>query len=423
MTGFVVVTDGGVSERLVSLEELEAPRLFESVALSGGRVLAINFYPGAPLLPLPGAELANIEFFTPRALIHGRLLEEVLGGAKPPGRGMCGLEGYAELVERYRVAAERAARSGVSLFWLLLRYPDSMLHPCPEGVEKVLGAEEELLGALGGLIETLMEEYETVVLVSDHGFGVYRRVVHVNRVLEEAGLARFTRDASRAPPVTRPGGEEVRLVDPRVVMLVKRLGLAGVARRLARLYRRVTGRSVMTGLVVDWYESKALMPFGGMYGVVVRDGSRRTVERVVEALRGVEGLALVEPREDYDPGPLVKRHPHVIVIPDYWRGYSISPSYSEEPVEEKTEPDHHPDGILAVYPASLLPAVRETVTPPEAGVVLHALSGAPLPRGANTRIAEELGLEVRVGGVEAKWRLAKRLALRVAMRGVDGRGA
>ncbi len=281
--------------------------------------------------------------------------------------------------------------------------------------------EREILEELGTLIdEGLGELFDVLVLVSDHGFRVYRRVVNVNVALAEAGLLRFTSDPKRAPPhygtTLIPWGRTVR-VSPRVVQVLRTLHLEGIARKAKDIVERVTGRRVRIrqSIYPDWHSSKALVTYNS-FGVILRDPA--VFDRVVKVLSEVEGLRLVEPSEKYDPGPYAERYPHIIVLPDFDAGYMISRAYSEVVVEEGLVSHHHPDGTPIIHPVDVLidngfsPDVHvKRVTPPVIGALIYALLGLPVQRGAARAAAEKLlGVNLSQADYTARWIMAKRVA-------------
>lgn len=399
--------------------DLEVPRIFEVAAMMGRRVLVVNPVPSTPIIPVKNLNVLSLEMFSHKLVYHGEFVKRYarLFPREAPAPEKCDVEDYAAIANGYLELLEKA--ENFDYVWIATNYPDRLLHVCPDAVERFVEGEKLFLEAIDAIVEEGLSKFDVVMVVSDHGFTLYKRVIHVNVALHKAGLARFTSDPTRAPPHTPELHKRTVLcVNPRLVYLLERLRLRGVARRAARLVSRMTrSKVVMRSMFLDWVNSEALQPCH-MYGVVVRKAE--LIDHVIRILSEIEGVRLVEPREFYDPGPFNERYPHVIVLPDHDKGYTISHYYSSDIITERLTPDHHPDGVFSVYPMDALQDAGfninmklRVVNPVIIGGVQFALLGLPLQRGTPRRAIERiLGVKLSEADYTVKWRIAKRFASR-----------
>ncbi len=409
--------------QLINASMLAVPRVYEAAALAGRRVLVLNPVPSYPL-PVPHRiEVLAYDMFAPRIGFRGetpRWIAERLPKDQHLIRG-CDATLMGEASRVYREALMRV--KNYDLVWLTMSYPDHLLHMCPRAHTETVTGEKEILENIGALIEEgLGENFDVVLIVSDHGFRLYRRVVNVNVALEQAGLAKFTSDPRRAPPfyaiVT---WRRIVKVDPKIVRLIRMLRMEGVAKRIRNYIEMMMGKriAIRQSLYPDWYASKALM-VNNPYGVILRDES--VAGKVIRVLSDLQGIRWVERRESFDPGPYTARYPHIIVLPDFDAGYTLSRGTGGSVVEETLESNHHPDGVMIIHPLDVLVDAGfepytgvKRVTPPVVGAIVYALLGLPVQKGAARRAAEKL-LGVRLGEADytGRWRLAMRVAARVA---------
>ncbi len=409
--------------KLLDASMLSVPRVYEAAALAGRRVLVLNPVPSYPL-PVPQrVEVLAYDMFAPRIGFRGeitRWMAERLPKNQNLVQG-CDARLMGEASRVYREALVKAR--DYDLVWLTMSYPDHLLHRCPRAHTETVAGEREILENIGALIEEgLGENFDVVIIVSDHGFRLYRRVVNVNVALEQAGLAKFTSDPRRAPPFySIVTWRRIVRVDPKIVRLIRMLHLEGVARRLRDYVEAVMGKrvAIRQSLYPDWYASKALM-VNNPYGVILRDES--VAEKAIRVLSELPGVRWVERRESFDPGPYTARYPHIIILPDFDAGYTLSRGTGGSVVEETLESNHHPDGVMIIHPLDVLVEAGfephtgvKRVTPPVVGAIVYALLGLPVQKGVVRRAAEKL-LGVRLGEADytGRWRLARRVAARLA---------
>ena len=168
-------------------------------------VSPVNFDPGAPLFPVsapagyakelaaeigPFATLGMAEDHT--ALNNGRIDEQAY-------LAQCGLV----LAERERMMDRELARFREGLLFVLFDTPDRVQHMFwrfrdaghpfhePELAREFPHQIEEHYRHYDGVLARVMEQADSdtlLVVLSDHGFGTFRRAVHVNTWLWEQGL-------------------------------------------------------------------------------------------------------------------------------------------------------------------------------------------------------------------------------------------
>ena len=339
-----------------SLRDLMHPRVHEILHYNGLRSIMVNPIPDHPILPLKNSIIVSNLFFTPRPAssprwVHEKYFSHLSLPPKPTA------DSYIEYLQALKGMLEDLLADPPSLTWVTLNFPDLFFHH-DISLAKAPWREGRVWREIDSLARLLYEAAGELVVVSDHGYRVYERRVNINDILYKAGLAV---PASRGEPIPKyayslHGGEEesktIR-VPPWLSSLLRRLHLMPLARaaylRIVKpLYARLTGKPLEAhaGYMPSYTRSRALMPHEILYGVYARD--EEAVVEALSALRGAEGLSLVERAERVYSGPYVGRGPDIVVLQDDERGYNLG-SYRIYGAAVSSEASHHHDltGILA----------------------------------------------------------------------------
>jgi predicted AlkP superfamily phosphohydrolase/phosphomutase len=299
-------------------------------------------------------------------------------------------------------------------FWNLLdpadpRYDPARASALLPALHEAYRRCDEVLGAR----LALAEQGALVLVVSDHGFGRYEKLVYVNRVLEDAGLLVRARPPRRATS---------RLSARRVIGTARRLDVLGLERRLPNAVRERMARGLDKALAapVDWAETRAYAGSGSgecvfVAGHVPAAEREEVTRRAIDALLAVRdpdtGQPVVEGayrREEVYRGDQLERLPDVLI--DFGeRPYLASDRLAAPSLFDPLPPEsgggrHRRHGILL----ALGPGV-EACELPDADIadlcptLLHALD-LPVPDDLDGRVLERLfadGRPVRTSSAEA----------------------
>jgi len=411
-------------QRLVTALDLEHPRIHEMLSYDGIDSFVLNPIPDYPLLPARRAKIIANLFFAPDPVSRpSDLHDKYFGGiAWPPERKP---EYYKEYMERVLALAEDLARDGPPLVWLNINFPDAIYHKLPDTIENP-SRLSPLWGIADRIVKTLRQSYDNVLIVSDHGFRVFRYRVNINDILARHGLvvraAEETEEVVEEKLIAARRVKTARLNVPTwLYKIIAGLGLEPLARKVfynvvRPIYSRLTGKTlvVRSGASIDYSRSKACMPFGGAYGVYVKDPSLRG--RVLEILRGYRGI-IVWPSEEVYRGPYTGRGPDIVVIGRHEEGYVLGPARLMGHVYTRTRyPGHDMWGVfipvqgfeeLDLAGAAELP--NSVVAP-----LVQCVMGLPI-----SHIADDVELIERICGRRpvrrnylGKFRVSKNLALR-----------
>ena len=421
--------------RLITAEDLEHPRVCEILAFNGEESILINPIPDYPVYTISKCHILSHGFFTPKPLCNSEILRKYV--SKAPSLNLkymyydCRIAStLREFYEYYLYIVEELLDHNrpisPRLFWLNLDFPDHYLHRCPSVLKgaRISRDEARIIEIMDKITRKLLDNFDFVVVVSDHGFSFYDKIVYVNSLLKLKGYVKVTYERERAVSL------------PERVDVSERIFRIGIGYRLYRIIRVLHLRRLVTSIIgllgrlgvsvrvekkvfVDRFESKAYMPPKGYMGLVVKD--KRLIDEVIRVLRGVEGLLLVKKNTEYAWGPYADRLPDVVVLPDFYRGYIVSEDVAKDViVEKKSTIWHHPDGVFIIGPSKRLEEanvhpMREhgVIQPYTVTNVILSLLSIPLSHIADgvEEVKSILGGNV---GIErknyiTKWRLVKQI--------------
>ncbi|MCE4617672.1 MAG: alkaline phosphatase family protein [Desulfurococcales archaeon] len=342
--------------RLVSSLDLEHPRVHEILSFNGIENIMVNPIPDYPIIPVKKSVIISNMFFTPRPSSHPReYYERYFRGVEGLGEG-----NYKEFIVKYVGAIEDMlvednGRHG--FVWLTLNFPDHEFHKNPRLLDNPAVSAEVWRG-IDRLAKYLLDNFDNVFLVSDHGFRFFNFRVSINDILYNHGfvvLAKKDEEVALHDALAQQKGIRTRRVrvPAKLYRLVARLGLEPQARRVfrfvARLYSRLTGGELVprTGMPIDYHRSKAYMPESGMYGVYIFDDDVGRDE-VYRILREYKGLRIWKTEELFS-GPFTGRGPDIVVVGDHERGYSLGPARVVGTIYVKTK--YHTHDLWGVFGA------------------------------------------------------------------------
>jgi predicted AlkP superfamily phosphohydrolase/phosphomutase len=423
---FRIATEPGGPKSYANTRLIRQPKLWGLLSSAGRSVGFLNFPIGFPPEPVNGYLVSG--FLTPRGTDNytypsslGADLHEALGdyiiGVKLPKAGISHAEGvaflramdrqtelriaaYDYLEERFRpdlhFAVFMAMDQVQHLYW---KHLDAQAEGRTEGPEE---AElRDLMEKTFHRIDTFIAERhaglgedDTLLIVSDHGFGNLRRRFFLNRWLARHGWLKFhrtrvwgdrlRRQLGRPLPVDGDGGAEMiggTLADRsgRYIDWTRTVAYASHPSEQA-IYLNVAGRDPHGVLPESEYQR-------------VRED---IVTRLASATDPVTGTPLVRavfPREEVLAGPYTPCAPDIYIdfgdLP-----VTLSANITPHPASVRSMPGadggHRPDGlILAAGPRVAAGADLDAHVQDVAPTVLHLL-GEPVPDHMDGRVLTEL---------------------------------
>jgi predicted AlkP superfamily phosphohydrolase/phosphomutase len=301
------------------------------------------------------------------------------------------LELKVENTLRRSAAVQHALeREAWGFAWIRLQEPDDILHVAGDAVFSGNAKVIRVFRIIDDLIATSQTLADLVVLVSDHGFRKYTSVVNVNTLLHRHNLASPTTGlgleedwkkiqgghASHGAPVPRSVLRTYAWVNSHIP-LVRRLHIAD---RIGNLTKRK-----FESPRVDPLSSKAFLPTPYSCGVFVKDA--RYVETTRELLASCRGIERVAPRENVYWGDCVGRAPHLMVFPDFRRGYRLASNKITASIHEQTSVwDHDPEGIVVFMGRDVKQRELGVVNSWDVTPTILSFMGVPIPSDADGRV-------------------------------------
>jgi hypothetical protein len=258
---FKKLPDGSWSAKVTSALDLEYPRVPEIIRLSPLRgklrFAIINPIPSTPL-PFVNASdglVVSLDFFAPQPSTndskaaaryydlneYSRLQSDI---RTSPSCSKTERD-YRRLIEMHREALKMLT-SEYDLVWVNVPLPDNYLHLC--GQDLVNGSPRfyELLKSLDDLVGEAKKLSDNIIVVSDHGFGIYEGVAYINAILYRHGLAlpaRRLEDSIVGVSGSLGGRAKQIRANPVLVSLALKISrgpLRSVARASYKLLRRIS---------------------------------------------------------------------------------------------------------------------------------------------------------------------------------------
>jgi predicted AlkP superfamily phosphohydrolase/phosphomutase len=417
---------GAAGERRpVSARSARGARLWDIASAAGRRVHVVNVPVSYPPAEVNGSFVSGM--MTPGesvAYTHPPELKAELkalpGGyeADPYAAGLTG-RAFIRQTHHWIRQKERAVQHLIGdgnwdLLFTVIQAPDPLQHkfwnlldPTDPRHDPALAAElgPELEEAYRRCDEVIgdrlrmAEQGAFVLVLSDHGFGRYEKLVYVNRLLEDAGLlvrARTARPASR------------RLSARSVIKAARRVDVLGLEGRLPNRVkdRLASGLDRALAAPVDWERTRAYAGSGSGECVFVSKhvpaAERGAVcDQVIEALLAVRDpdtgervLEAAHRREDVYAGSELERLPDVLL--DFGeRPYLAADRLATPELIERLPASggggrhRRPGVLLAAGPGITAGAIDGASIVDVCPTVLHAMR-LPVPDDLDGRVLTEL---------------------------------
>jgi len=429
---FVYIDNKTFEQRLYTAYHLKHPRIHEMLSMLNIPSVMFNPVPSYPIIPVRTLKVISHLFFTPKTLYYpdsmkkfaGRLPQLTLEEIKTLPHDEL-LNRLIEIVESYLdIVEETVDGFAWKLYWLNLDVPDELLHKCDFSIlERIIPGENRLFNLVDKIVRKLNQVADATIIVSDHGFSKYNVAIRLNDILVQRGYAKIYEPGKRRLQEHSEllvKGEHIESLTGFVKLplpLLKALThplFKPFRKIIKKTYRKVTGKLLSVELDVDLDGSEAFFVSGWSNGIYVKN--KKNIFEIISILENVKGIKWVKPREDAYKGPYVSEAPHILVCPDYEKGYVLSDNkvigrfYSVG-----TYKDHHPHGVLTIYSPSLnIDDKKQKIVPNYvvAPLIMHML-GVSLPRSTDAipvlrkLLGESYDFSFR--DYVSKWKIVKRL--------------
>jgi predicted AlkP superfamily phosphohydrolase/phosphomutase len=368
-----------LKRRFINSSSIRMPKIWEILAEEGHESILLNLPLTYPAFEMKGRMIAGMPLpaDAPKICYPDGLIDEVkreCGGYIPDIDFLRGeipdvtnadavdqLLGEIRDALKYRLLASQylMSKGNWRLFFSCFILPDRIQHiyysllddeltkeKTLSDVEKKLKAKlvdlyAELDDAIGKLADSISEN-DTLVFVSDHGFGPLKRIFHLNVWLRNAGYLKFTTSRARST-VGRFLPEAVKR-PLRVLMGRSKDGSPVETNPLERIDWSVTraycGSSTEQGVYLN---VKGREPYGiveqGMEYIKIRDELIDALKQAIDPVTGGKVFDVVLPRDEIQTGRFSENAPDIYIQP---AGYETV--MAEEYVEDVSIPWHHPWG-------------------------------------------------------------------------------
>ena len=390
-----------LDHKLFNAIHLEHPRIHEMLSMLEIPSIMINPIPGYPLIPAKNSKIISHTIIVPKTQYYPKsrdmekycrkidlaldIPNNIFSECKKSLiKSLNLVKAVLEIID------DMLQSSKWNLFWVNLQIPDIILHKCGfEIFTKTLKMERKLFNYIDRLVKIMDESSDFFVIVSDHGFSIYNKLIRINDILANKGFVKVVNEFSKV-----------------ALREYKELKFEIMGKSISRT------RNFMVKHV-DKYLSKAFYISKWNLGVHVKD--EEIVDEIIRVLSSVKGIKWIKTREKIYHGPYVNRAPKLILCPDFEGGYLQSDNkIVGKEYEEGLFKDHHPLGVLIVKSKDVVlkrkPKVMNTVVTP---LIMYVLE-MPLPKTSDgvdelKSILAEKPSAIRFKNYTPKWRILKKI--------------
>ena len=392
---FDYVDSKTLEQKLYTAMDLQHPRIFEILSMMNMKSVVINPIPGYPIIPVRNSIiishtilLSRPQYFPKTVKKYADILAEV-ASEKLTLTCYDTLEYYLEYVLAIKDIVEKLLfEKSWNLFLIILPVPDIILHKCEYNfLRETLSLETKLFNKIDKLAKILSQISDITVLVSDHGFTYYNRLIRINDILAKEGI----------------------------VTTVNKHCAKGALKEYKEVKAEFSGKHVdVNETFVDKFRSKAFYISKWNLGVYVK--SLEETFRILKILNNVEGLSWAKPRESVFWGPYVNKAPHIVIRPEFEKGYLQGDNKVKGVVyEDGVFKDHSPNGVLIIKTDNV--KLQENLKIPNYIVapLILSLMNIPLSKhsdGVNIlyKLFAEEEPKIVFKNYSAKWKILKRIA-------------
>lgn len=270
---------------------------------------------------------------------------------------------------------------------------DWIMHKDKEFIRgKDLEVYKDLFIKIDKYVGFLRKKEYRILIVSDHGFHVFNKVVYPKRILEENGFK--AGDISYAWKTKKTIGKMVSFIKkhPKLAIISKKLF---VRTKKTEAFKRIVPYDAVQILMPDQYDL-----------IIAPDISRKKVIEIMNSTEYIEAF----PGEKVYPGYCSSRAPDIVLAP---RNPDILISRENSNIiyrEDAEIPSHHSYGVFSVE-IGKNKGLYEINTWDVLPIVLSLL-GLPIPSDtdANIELLCRMGLKVVKENIRRKWRLINKIS-------------
>ncbi|MCS7385805.1 MAG: alkaline phosphatase family protein [archaeon GB-1867-005] len=118
--------------------------------------------------------------------------------------------------------------------------------------DELLPSERRIFREVDKLIKSLRETHENLVIVSDHGYATYNKLISVNDILIKHKLANATKinkiseisDYKKPKRHAKPKSTKIIDVNPKIYSLIRKLHLSRITRSTLNIISTIVGRKI-----------------------------------------------------------------------------------------------------------------------------------------------------------------------------------
>jgi len=348
-----------LKQKLFTALDLMHPRIHEMLAMKDVPSVILNPIPDYPLIPIRKAHVMSHLFFTPKILYFPYNMErfaKMLSLAKEVQKdnSLDSIVRSFKIAEIYRdLIKESAETLDWKLYWVNLNIPDVYLHTRLEVFSnKTLPSEIKLFSEIDRIIKILDYYSDALVIVSDHGFSLYKWRISINDLLVKYNFAKIGKPGE----IIREHHELMTRYEHQYIpsKILPFLGLLyhpyfkPIRKMIKKLYSLIKGESPKLVIGVDMHDSEAFMGSRYTHGIYIK--RTETIPAILKLLENIPGIKWAKRREDVYSGPYVSRAPQIIVCPDYNEGYFLALNRVYGRIHLRVDvSDHHPDGVFMLH--------------------------------------------------------------------------
>lgn len=414
-----------LTQRLYTALDLEHPRIHEMLAMNKIPCIILNPVPDYPIVPIGNMKVISHMFFTPKVIYYPESMRKYADALKESPKVVTAskeefLEILCNSIELYLPIVEELISEDWRVFWLNLSIPDRIHHKVPEVLLKgKIGTRIiKIFTTVNKIVKRLRENADVLIILSDHGFKVYRTLISINDFLTKEGYAKVSTEAGH----TLREHSEIFLEERGIRRNIKYVKISPILLTLLKpfkslikkAYKLLTGSEIRSlRLPIDPNASVAFLQSHSSFGIYVKDEA--LIRIIKEKLSRIHGMLWVRERGKVFQGPYVSRAPNLFLYPDFERGFSIADNKVYGRVFLKTKSvGHSPFGVFILYygDTSLglkIPSTIKTyhITP----IIMHLIN-APL-----SHITDDIPIlrtvlktkEFKYRNYVSKWRTLKKV--------------
>lgn len=423
--------------RLCSSLDVKFPYIFEILSMHKRSVLVYNVPLAYPFRILYGVGIPDWLTGSRKAVIkHEKknLIEDVVGKIvllTPLLRNALGWRRFAEIMKK-ELRLRRWILEGLLEFEFLENYfivlsdLDWIMHSFYHTISRgripdfLRGTLEEIDRLIESIIRRAMKRNMDIIIVSDHGFKTYNKVVFVNTILNRLGLASgFTiRRVSDKMPVRKlqVSPNTVNIRERTLAILFNCLRRIPLSNNIHKqLYRRIMSSNERPFVDPDASVAFALLNVPAFFinineRLKNRDKYTNLVVTLLSRVRDKKGrkvFGLVATRNDVYWGAYTKRAPDICIFGNVRAGYITSPILTSASVIHKVTNYHDFDATFIAKSESIPRESVHLISIYDIVPSIYALLEMPIQKGLDGKnLANKEGSYINY---VTRWKIACRV--------------